>query len=81
MVDKKDVDMRIPNWMCSADIREDIILSYEWCQHRGSYVPARENGLLCIKSGQEFWVECVRVSAADKPNTVVSVVEGYRLWP
>ena len=81
VIDKKAVEMRIPTWVYSADIREDVIFSYEWCQLRGVDISARKHGLLCIKSGQEFWIDGVRVAAADKPDTLVRVVEGYRLWP
>jgi len=46
MIDKKAVKMRIPTWMYSADIREDIILSYEWCSFRAVDISARKHGLL-----------------------------------
>lgn len=36
--DKKAFEMRIPTWMHSADIRENIMLSYEWCEFRGGYL-------------------------------------------
>jgi len=52
MIEKKAVEMRISIWVYSADIREDIVLSYEWCQLRGGDISARKHGLLCIKSGQ-----------------------------
>jgi len=59
MIDKEAVEMRLLTWLFTADVREEIILSYEWCQLRKVDIFARKHGLLRIKSGQEFGVDTV----------------------
>ena len=34
----KELLIRLPTWCYEADIREDLILSYSWCQSRGMEV-------------------------------------------
>lgn len=78
MVEKKVVELCMHTWVKSADIWEDAILSYELCQLRGVDISTRKHSLLCLKSGQEFWDNGVRVAEADKPDSLVHVVDRDR---
>lgn len=73
VVDKNAVEMRMLTWVYSTDIREDIILFYEWCQLRGVDISASKHGLLSLKSGQECCVNGVRVAGDNKPDTEIII--------
>ena len=56
----RQVLVRAPTTCFEADIGEDMILSYAWCQGRGIDISARHHGLVCIKAGMEIWVDGIR---------------------
>ncbi|EPS57239.1 hypothetical protein M569_17581, partial [Genlisea aurea] len=71
----RQVELKIPTYFYEADIKDDIILSYGWCRLRGVDISARHHGLLCIKSGQEVWIDGVRAKDFGKPETLVRIVD------
>jgi len=73
MIDKKAVEMLIPTSMYSADIREDIILSYEWCQLREVDISAKKHRLF-IKTQAKNSGSTVCVSQRPKNRTLWSVL-------
>ena len=72
---EKSVELRLPTWFYAADIKDDLILSYEWCRLRGIDISARHHGLLCITSGEEYWVDGLRGNQVP-PKVLVRVVQG-----
>ena len=52
----KEIIVRLPTWCYEADIKEDLILSYAWCQHRGMEVVAPMHGLRCRRNGRSAWI-------------------------
>ena len=50
----KEMLVRLPTWCYEADIPEDLILSYSWCQSRGMEVvaPQHGNGMRCRRDGR-----------------------------
>jgi len=73
--------MRIPNWVYSADIRRDIFLSYEGMNSGELIFPQERTGCFPLIQAKNSGFFSVRVAAADKPDTLVRCVEGYRPWP
>jgi hypothetical protein len=72
----KSVELRLPTWFYSADIREDMILSYEWCRLRAIDISARHHKILCLKGGQEYWVDGIRQGGDPQgPDLLVRLVQ------
>jgi len=44
----KKVEFYIPTVLYEADIQDDVILSYSWCQLRSVKIHLREPVILCI---------------------------------
>ena len=70
----REVELRLPTWFYAADIPEDLILSYEWCRLRGVDISARHHGLLCLKSGEEYWVDGIRGTQL-QPSVMVPIIQ------
>jgi len=43
--------LKIPTYFYEADIKDDMILSYNWCRLRGVDISARHHGLLLCQIG------------------------------
>ena len=68
------VELRIPTTLYEADIVDDIILGYVWCQKRGVDISPRRHGVICLKKGQEIWVEGIRTRVLQETETLVQAV-------
>ena len=68
----KKVELRVPTTFYIADIKDSLILSYEWCRQRGFDISPRKHGLWCSRKGEQYWVE--GISSQDSPisSTVVN---------
>jgi hypothetical protein len=69
----RKVVVRAPTTCYEAEIGEDMILSYAWCQGRGIDISARHHGLLCVKAGMEVWVDGIRKKTDG--DTVIRTME------
>ena len=69
--DNKKVELRVPTTFYVADVKDPLILSYEWCRQRGFDISPRKHGLLCSRNGEQYWVE--GMSSQTTPNSSAAV--------
>ena len=72
----KEMLVRLPTWCYEADIREDLILSYSWCQSRGMEVVAPQHGLRCKRNGRSAWIPGMEHEINENLVSVLAVEEG-----
>ena len=69
----RQVVVRAPTTCFEADIGEDMILSYAWCQGRGIDISARHHGLVCIKASMEIWVDGIRKQTRGDVTVILTI--------
>jgi len=72
----KQMLVRFPTRCYEADIREDIILLYQWCHSEGMDVVALEHGLRCRRDGRSGWILGARDGESFSSIALVGVDEG-----
>ena len=75
------VEFRIPTTFYIADIRDSVILSYDWCRRRGVDISPKEHGLVCHKGGVEYWVEGIRNTKHQGSDTIVNTLTSSTVAP
>jgi hypothetical protein len=68
------IELRIPTTFHEAEIMDDAILGYVWCAKRGVDISPRRHGVICLRKGQEIWVEGVRTRIVQDADTLVQAV-------
>ena len=71
---QQKVELCVPTIFYESNIKEDVILSYDWCANTGVEVHAPKHGILCVRKGTEIWVDGVKTFSTEDPGTQVRVV-------
>ncbi|EPS71058.1 hypothetical protein M569_03701 [Genlisea aurea] len=76
----KDCLIRLPTWCYEANVNDDIILSYRWCQGRAMEILCQEHGMRCRRDNRNIWIAGEGSEYFQDPCTISRIVPEVGKW-